>query len=122
MGGIYSCLNRSSNELNVVISYDLPLIPMELILYLLAQIEGYEIVVPYLDEGRPEPLCAIYRKNSCQVFKNLIDRKEYAVHKAFSRTRTNLVKIGPFLSFYRPDIFININREEDLGKVPGGIS
>ena len=119
MGGIYTCLNRSSNDLNVVLSYDLPLVSKELIDFLMTRMEGYEAVVPFLDEGQPEPLCAVYRKNCRHLFRELIDQKEYAVHKVFAKTRTNFVLIGPALSFYRPEMFTNINREEDLGRLPG---
>jgi molybdopterin-guanine dinucleotide biosynthesis protein A len=86
---------------------------------MMKQLEGFDMAVPYLIEERPEPLCAIYRKSTKEVFKELISRKEYAVHQSFTRVRTKFVPIGPELPFYRPDLFLNINREEDLKELPG---
>jgi molybdopterin-guanine dinucleotide biosynthesis protein A len=121
MGGIYTCLNRSSNDVNVVLSYDMPLITADLVHYLVTRLEDFEVVVPTLKDRRPEPLCAIYRKSSSHYFKELIDRKEYAVHQVFAMARTSFVPVGPALPFYRPALFANINQEKDLEKLPRDI-
>ncbi len=119
MAGIHACLKRSSNDLNLVISYDLPLINAGLLSYLLEKSEAWEMVVPAIKKGRPEPLCALYRKSMSALFGAMIEEKKYAVHKAIARSRSLVLDIQPDLPFYHPNLFLNINRTEDLESLPG---
>ena len=63
MAGIQACLERSSNDLNLVVSYDLPLINEALLRFLMEKSEKWDLVAPAMQAERPEPLCAIYRKS-----------------------------------------------------------
>ncbi len=118
MGGIYTCLQRSANEWSVILSYDLPLVTVDLIRFLAEQSSGYDVVVPCMEEGKPEPLCGIYSRKTIPVFEALIARKQYAIHQALAMSRTRYVILDKTLPFYRDDLFLNINREEDLRKIP----
>ena len=68
MGGIYSCLQRSSNDLNIVLSYDMPMINKGLLNKLIGESMDFDIVVPALRNDPPEPLCGIYRKSVADKF------------------------------------------------------
>jgi len=120
MGGIHACLKRSSSELNIVLSYDMPLVNEGLLRFLIQESPGYEMVVPALQKERPEPLCGIYRKSVVEIFSELIEEKSYAVHRAISQTRSRVVIIEPAMPFYRDNLFLNINRVEDLEELPVG--
>lgn len=114
IGGIYTCLKKSSNELNIVLSYDLPLIRPELFEELLKSSGNFEVVLPSILHGEPEPLCGIYKKSTAAVFKKMIDENEYAIHRIATRTNTNIVPIDPRMPFFHPDLFLNVNRDSDL--------
>ena len=114
MGGILTCLHRSSREKNLVLSYDMPRISPGLILYLLEHSEDYQLVVPALDSSLPEPLCALYSKSMIPVLESMAERGEYALHKALPYCRSKILLIGPDLPFYRPDLFMNLNTPQDL--------
>lgn len=118
MGGIYTCLKRSSNELNVVLSYDMPLVKTALISHLLKESHHHEIVLPSLEKNRPEPLCGIYRKETVFIFEKLISAKSYAVHRAIQLANSKIILINKHMSFWNPDIFLNINKQEDLKRLP----
>jgi molybdopterin-guanine dinucleotide biosynthesis protein A len=118
MGGIHASLKHSSNDLNIILSYDMPLVSAGLLRYLIQESQGYDVVVPALDEKRPEPLCALYRKTVIEPFSRLIDEKSYAVHGVISRTRAKILTIEPGMPFYHKDIFLNINRAGDLQRLP----
>ncbi len=118
MGGIYTCLKASANDINIVLSYDMPLVSKELLEYLLGEIENYDLVVPALSPHRPEPLCAVYRKRMTGILKDLMDQHIYAVHKAIPHARSKTIILKENISFYRENIFLNINQEEDLIKLP----
>ena len=118
VGGIHTCLKRSSNDTNIVIPYDLPLVTEELFRYLLAGSGGYDAVFPALRPDRPEPLCAVFRKSTIPALGTLIGQGQYAVHKVIQLTNSRIAIISEQLSFYHPGIFLNINREEDLKQLP----
>jgi molybdopterin-guanine dinucleotide biosynthesis protein A len=120
MGGIYSCLRRSSHDLNVVLSYDMPLVNQEVLTELLDACEGYDIVVPSLDGGPPEPLCGIYRKEVADSMQRLIGKGILAVHKVFPEVRTRIVRMDSSMPYYHPHLFLNVNHPSDLEKLPSG--
>ena len=120
MGGIYTCLQKSSNDLNIVLSYDMPLINEGLFRKLIIEGTDADITLPVLQKKLPEPLCGIYRKCVAEKFQELIEEDKFAVHQVFPLVRTKLVFIDDSMPFYRPDIFLNINQESDLSKLPPG--
>ena len=69
IGGLYTCLNRSKTDLNLVLPYDLPLVNRELFLHLLKHARGYEVVIAAMEPDKPEPLCGIYRKTVLPVIR-----------------------------------------------------
>ena len=121
MGGIYTCLKQSSTELNVVLSYDMPLVNKELITHLIEESYTHEVVVPALQKNRPEPLCGVYRKETAIIFENLISQKKFAVHNALAQVNSKIILIHDQMSFWNPNIFLNINKVEDLKKLPSDI-
>lgn len=118
IGGIYTCLKYSANEVNVILSYDMPGINVPLIDHLLKEISRYNIVVPAKQANQPEPLCGIYRKGALPALEDCIRQKEYAVHKALKKTSSKVIEIEQDLDFWHPELFMNINRIEDLENIP----
>ena len=118
MGGIYTCLKKSSNDLNIVLSYDMPLVNQELLKHLIQENQSHDIVLPALQENKPEPLCGIYRKSVADVFRDLIGKKMYAVYRVLPLVNSKTVLIDDRMPFYHPDIFLNINQESDLKRLP----
>jgi len=118
MGGIYTCLKASSNDINIVLSYDMPLVSKELLEYLLSEAENYDLILPAMSLQKPEPLCGVYRKSMTGILKNLVDQQIYAVHKAIPAARSKTIILEESMPFYQEDIFLNINRKKDLEKLP----
>ena len=118
MGGIYSCLKQSSKEINVVLSYDMPLVNEKLISHLIGESHSHEIVLPALEMDKPEPLCGIYRKETVRIFEQLISQKNYAVHKAIKEGNSKIIQLNDQMNFWDPDMFLNVNKAEDLEKLP----
>lgn len=118
IGGIYTCLKQSSNEINVVLSYDMPLVNEELISHLIGESRSHEIVLPALAKDKAEPLCGIYRKETFRIFEQLISQKKYAVHKAIKEGNSKIIQLNDQMNFWDPDMFLNVNKAEDLEKLP----
>lgn len=118
IGGIYTCLKRSSNELNIILSYDLPLLRPELFTELLKSTENVDVVLPAIAPGKPEPLCGIYKKSTAALFEKMIGEKQYAIHRIVERANTTVIPVGPQMPFFHPDLFLNVNRITDLENLP----
>jgi molybdopterin-guanine dinucleotide biosynthesis protein A len=52
----------------------------------------------------------------------LISQKDYAVHNILSKTHSRILKISEEFEWWDPELFLNINREEDLQRLPSSIS
>jgi molybdopterin-guanine dinucleotide biosynthesis protein A len=120
MGGIHSCLGQSPTDLNIVLSYDMPLISEGLLRHLVAESHGWDAVIPALHQDKPEPLCAVYRKSVLGAFRDLIKKKQYAVHQVIPMIKSRVLIIDDTMAFYHPDLFLNINRQSDLNRLPSG--
>lgn len=120
MGGIYSCLKQSSNELNLVVSYDMPLVNESLFKLLVREIGTYDIVLPAMHEGRPEPLCGLYNKRVTEVLTKMIARNDFAVNHLLTQCTSKIVPVTKEMECWLPDLFLNINSQEDLHNIPSG--
>ncbi len=112
IGGIYSCLNHSSTNDNLVLSCDIPLIPVDLIHAILSHKDDFQVVIP-LSDGLPEPLCAFYRKDILPVIERAIYSGKYKIQDAIKDTRYKFLDFGENGKF-SSKIFTNINTLDDL--------
>jgi molybdopterin-guanine dinucleotide biosynthesis protein A len=122
LGGIQTCLKHSRNDWNLVLSYDMPLVSKGLVGFLIDHADDMDLVIPGLEPDRPEPLCALYRKSLIDTIQSQIDRKHYAVHGLIPLVRSRFVPITPGMPFFRPDLFLNINRHSDLRNFSGALN
>lgn len=80
LGGIEAVLGSSSSEWNVFLPVDLPLLPAAFVRYLIerAGITGAAATIPTL-MGKPEPLCAVYRRDLLDGVRAAIESGKYKV-------------------------------------------
>lgn len=80
LGGIEAALATISSEWNVFLPVDLPLLPSEFVSYLIerARITGAAATIPAL-AGRPQPLCAVYRRVLLVGIRNSLESGNYKV-------------------------------------------
>ena len=114
IGGLYTCLKKSANELNIILSYDLPFVSNELMQMLMENMGEEDVILPSTVSGKPEPLCGIYRKRVSEVLSVQIKNNVFAVHKIFPLMRTRTVLITDSEPFFHKDLFRNINDKTDL--------
>lgn len=84
MGGLQACLKYSTNNLNLVLACDMPLINGLLMKKMIWVAEQYDAVVPMLNH-RPEPLYALYKKNILEAVEQSIGQKVYSLQKLLSK-------------------------------------
>lgn len=114
LGGIYTALVTSKSHHNFVIACDMPFVSHELIEYMIANAEGYDVIIPKLNNCF-EPLHAIYSKNCIRPIKEQLDCNNLKILDFFDKVKVKYIseeKINQFDS--RGITFFNINTKENI--------
>lgn len=113
IGGIYSTLKKSVTRHNLIISCDTPFLNTQLLEYVLANSDDYDIVVPEHGNSFIEPLAAYYSSAIINNLKNTIESKDYKLMNFFNKVRFRKVKVDK-LPEYSNKLFKNLNTPDDL--------
>ena len=114
IGGIYSCLKRSGTEQNLVIAVDIPYINNGLIQFLLSNVADFELVIPVTGKGKPEPLCAVYKKSILPYLEKMIAETDLKVQNLMKYCKTEKLNVSGEQKFYHDRLFHNVNTPDDL--------
>ena len=117
LNGLHAGLFAAAHEYAFFAACDTPFIKIELIQYLLGQVERKaDIVIPSTSAGY-EPMFAIYRKRCLPAMVRQLERDQLKIQSLFRRVRVKTIaevdirKIDPGLIS-----FFNINTPEDLSR------
>lgn len=110
VGGLYSGLMVSHNELNLIAPCDAPFITIELYTYLLQNINKNNAVIPSID-GEINPLFGIYSSKCISLIQLLLLDNKYKMLRVVEELGAKIIAIKN-----NPEVFININTYEDLIK------
>ena len=120
LGGIQAALAACQSEWAVIAACDLPLVTTELLvrLWLVAspiEARAFDTIVPIQPDGRPQPLCAFYRRDSClPAAKQLIAGGEHKPRALLAKVRTRPVDFGEYSDLTgAEDFFLNVNTPND---------
>ena len=109
-------LAAAANDVAFVCSCDLPLLRAEVVQALYGMLNSYEAVIPHIG-GKPQPLCAVYRRSVAAVIESQLASGE-----------RRLTRIAAKLNAYRPAelqlrqidhellSFVNVNTPEDYSR------
>jgi molybdopterin-guanine dinucleotide biosynthesis protein A len=106
-------LAAASNELVFACSCDLPLLRAEVAVVLCTMLNGYEAVIPQI-HGKPQPLCAVYRREVAEVIEMQLASGERRLTRITQELRAHrpgeaeLRRIDPELHS-----FLNVNSPQD---------
>lgn len=111
--GLYSGLLQIPTEQGFFLPCDMPFINEALINHMINIAEGYDVVVPKIDEYY-QPLHGIYHKNCLIPMKELIDQEQYKIIRFYSKVRVRTVEKEEIHRFDPQEIsFFNINKKEE---------
>ena len=114
LGGIYSGLVASETHYNFVLACDMPFISLDLIEYMRKNAEGYDVVIPKLNNYF-QPLHAIYSKDCIQPIKEQLHRNDLQVFGFFDRVEVKCISAEEVKAFDPRGIaFFNINTKDDM--------
>ncbi len=121
LGGIHAALAACSREWAIVVACDLPFVTSELFSYLAEQRMDHDAVVPIQEDGRPQPLAALYRVDPClRQATDLIEAGRRRPLDLLNAVKTRWVAFDELRNFARAhSFFVNINTPEDYDAIRG---
>ena len=114
LGGIYTALRTAQTPLCLCVACDMPFIRPEFLEYMVEQSPGYDVVVP-VNDGRMEPLCAVYRETCVPAIEDRIQSRRYKIAGFFDEVRVLRLVPGDG-GFHDADMFFNINDRADYAE------
>ena len=113
IGGLYSSLMRSTSQHNLIISCDTPFVNTQLLEYVLANADGYDIVVPEHGNSYIEPLAGYYSNSIVGILEESINEQDYKLMNLFNKVKFKSVKVDSIAGFSNL-LFKNLNTPSDL--------
>ncbi len=116
--GIASCLRAARNEWLFVTGCDVPDLDAAFIASLLELARDCDVVMPRDSDGRPEPLCALYRKTVLAVAERLLadGRRRIIDLLPELRVATPALPGGWLKNLNTPEEFADFARKLEAGK------
>ena len=111
IGGIYTALRVANTPLCLCVACDMPFIRPEFLEYMIVRSPEYDVVVP-MNDGREEPLCAVYRDTCIPSIEDRIQARKYKITGFFNEVRVLRLSPGDG-GFHDADMFFNINNMAD---------
>lgn len=118
LGGLHAALSAARADWAFIVACDLPFVTRDLFLRL-ADLRGdHDAVAPVQQDGRPQPLCAIYRPASCrQISEKLIKAGERRPVTLLQSVRTGWVGFEELADLGGASRFFeNVNTPEDYAR------
>jgi molybdopterin-guanine dinucleotide biosynthesis protein A len=121
LGGIHAALSAGQSEWALIVACDLPLVSADLFARL-GQIasspasESCDAVVPIQPDGRPQPLCGLYRRESCWATAGqVIMEGEHKPRTLLARVRMRWAAFDELSDLPGArDFFLNMNTPDDF--------
>jgi molybdenum cofactor guanylyltransferase len=119
LGGIHAALKNCETEFAFLLAVDLPRVTPATLEHLAAASNDSAATVPRQNDGRLQPLCAVYRAKDClPALEELLERDRSASVRDFLKLiSVNVVEAN--LPGAGEDVFLNVNRPEDLSSLTG---
>ena len=115
LGGLHAALAACKREWAIVVACDLPFVTAELFSFLAEKRVDHEAVVPVQEDGRPQPLAALYRVDPCrQRATELIEAGRRRPLDLLEAVKTRWVSFAEIRNLDQAErFFVNINTPSD---------
>ena len=117
LGGIHGALSATKTDWIVVIACDLPFVTRDLFERLKSFADkSLDAVVPIQPDGRPQPVCALYRREAClPEIERLIQAGEHTPRALLTNVRTRYVEFAELSDLPGAEnFFLNLNTPDDF--------
>ena len=117
LGGIHAALGACRQNLALIVACDLPFVTRELFGRLVSFAgKRANAIVPIQPDGRPQPLCALYERETCRPqAERLIETGEHTPRALLAEVETRWIEFGELedLTGAR-NFFLNVNTPADF--------
>lgn len=117
LGGIHAALGAGVSDWALIVACDLPFVTRDLCSRLLTftQPESPDAVVPIQPDARPQPLCALYRREPCWLkAEELIASGEHTPRALLANIKTRWIRPDELIDLPgAEDFFFNVNTPQD---------
>lgn len=119
LAGLHAALSHTDKTWIFVMGCDMPAVPPGVIVFLcnFAK-DDWDAVIPWPKTG-PEPLCGLYRKSALAKVEMQLQHNEAQLMELLQKIAVRKVEA---VELHRvtdsSEIFVNINREQDLDRLP----
>ena len=116
LGGIHAALRACQSDWAAIVACDLPLVTDKLFARLRQFAKDpFDAVVPIQPDGRPQPLCAFYRRESCLAATDrLIASDEHTPRALLASVPTRWVEFSELADLPNAEqFFLNVNTPAD---------
>ncbi len=119
VGGIYAALKSSPTHLNLVMSCDMPFVPVPLLVFLIEEARKGTVAatLPVDENGQMQPLCAIYSKDILPTLHEALLQNNLKLKKIISETSHTLIRIDKDHPLFGKNNFLNINTPGALKRI-----
>jgi len=115
LGGVYTGLTVSNDPYNLVVACDMPFLNSELLKYMIDLAEGFDAVVPRVNDELLEPLHAIYSRNCIPALDFLVAQNRLSILELYPMVKIKYLTEKEIQRFDPKHLsFFNINTEADL--------
>jgi molybdopterin-guanine dinucleotide biosynthesis protein A len=119
LGGLVSSLRRAQHEWVLVLAIDLPLMTPAFLRQLVEDAAATKRgVLPQSPSGW-EPLAAVYPRACLQPAEACLERRELSLQNFASRAEAEGLLIAHPITGAESQLFLNLNTEDDLRRLPG---
>ena len=124
LGGLHAALAACKSDWAIVVACDLPFVTAELFLFLASMRLDHDAVVPVQQDGRPQPLAALYRVDPCrQRASELIEAGRRRPLDLLEAVNTRWIEFDQLRNLAQPErFFVNINTPSDYDEAIRGHS
>lgn len=115
--GLHAALSDARNDWAAVLACDLPFASGELFRKLASfERKDFDAVVPLQNDDRPQPLCALYRRETClPVIEKMLDEEDWRLKKLLQSVKTRFISFDEISDLPRAEhFFFNVNTPEDF--------
>lgn len=118
LGGLHAALSATRTDWALIVACDMPFVTRDLFLHLAGLREDYDSVAPLQADGRPQPLCGLYRAERCRpATEKLIKVGERRPVTLLQSLRTRWVAFAELAGMEGANrFFANVNTPEDYAR------
>jgi len=123
--GLHAALKNTKANWAAVLACDLPFASGELFEKLASFRDGNsDAVVPMQNDGRAQPLCALYRTEAClSVVEAVLDGEDWSLQNLLRRVKTRFVRFDEISDLPRAEyFFFNVNTPEDYAAAQAALA